>query len=134
MNTDTELFRTVADKDYLHLLDQGEPRVGRIAEFLHFGDKEVASATGVPRSSIRLIISRVPDEVMERIREWAQALNLVAQFFEGDHEKTVQWFLMPNPLLGGITPRDMIRIGRFHRLAQFIRVALAESRAPEPKV
>ena len=127
MCPDTELFRTVADKDYLDLLVQGEPRVNRVADFLDLDDKDIANATGVPRASVRLLSGKVPEEVVERTRVWAQALNLVAQFFGGDSEKTVQWFKVTNPLLGGITPRDMIRLGRFHRLAQFIREALADA-------
>jgi uncharacterized protein (DUF2384 family) len=54
------------------------------------------------------------------------ALNLVAQFF-GDEQKTVLWLKTPNPLLGDMTPRDMIRIGRFKKLRRFIQNALSEN-------
>jgi hypothetical protein len=37
------------------------------------------------------------------------------------------WFKTPNPLLGDIAPRDMIRIGRFKKLRQFILQALSEN-------
>ena len=66
------------------------------------------------------------DAAQDRIQEWAVALNLVAQFFR-DEQKTVLWFKTPNPLLGDIAPRDMIRIGRFKKLRQFILQALSEN-------
>lgn len=121
------LFSNVAERDYLDLIDSGAPRCRKVAEFLHFDDGDVARATGVPRTSIRLASAKVPPEVTERILEWAQALNLVAQFFRGDVDKTALWFAVPNPLLGGVTPRDMIRLGRFSRLREFILDALAEN-------
>jgi hypothetical protein len=40
----------------------------------------------------------------------------VAGFFEGDARKTALWFETPNPMLGGVTPRDMIRHGRYDKL------------------
>jgi hypothetical protein len=128
MSPDTEaLFGTVAQRDYLGLIDQGEPRCEKVADLLKFKGRDVAHAIGVPVSSVRFEANKIPPEMVERLREWAQALNLVAHFFKGDVEKTALWFTIPNPLLGGVTPRDMIRIGRFHKLYQFIKVALAEN-------
>jgi hypothetical protein len=62
----------------------------------------------------------MPAQVHERIREWATLLNLVAEHFQGDHQKTVLWFTTLNPLLGNITPRDMIRFGRYNKLFKFV--------------
>ncbi len=136
MSIDTMgLFSNVAERDFLDLMDGGAPRCRKVAQFLRFNDKDVARATGVSASSIRLATARIPPEVVERILEWAQALNLVAQFFRGDAEKTALWFAIPNPLLGDVTPRDMIKLGRFSRLREFIREALAENTAaPEAPV
>ena len=71
----------------------------------------------------------MPKELEERVREWAVALSLVAQYFKDEH-KTVLWFKTMNPLLGNITPRDMIRIGRFKKLYRFILNALEENKLP----
>lgn len=133
MSPDTAFFGTVARKDYLDLSDQGVTRYEKIAALLSFKDRDVAHATGVPVSSVRLDSHKIPAEVADRLREWAQALNLVAHFFNGDAQKTILWFTIPNPLLGGITPRDMIRIGRFQRLYQFIMDALADTQSTEEK-
>lgn len=131
MSPDTaDFFGTIAQKDYLGLIDQGEPRYEKVADLLKLNGKDIAHAAGVPVSSVRLEAHKIPTEVAERVAEWAQALNLVAHFFNGDAEKTALWFTVPNPLLGGATPREMIRIGRFHRLYQFIKSALAENMPP----
>jgi hypothetical protein len=51
----------------------------------------------------------------------------VVGFFEGDVAKTALWFRLPNPLLGDLSPRDMIRIGRYAKLHEFVVEALADS-------
>jgi hypothetical protein len=65
----------------------------------------------------------MPEDLRLRLTEWATALNLVAEFFK-DQDKTILWFTIPNPLLGDIAPRDMIRVGRFKKLLKFIQTAL----------
>lgn len=51
----------------------------------------------------------------------------VVGFFDGNVSKAALWFRLPNPLLGDLSPRDMIRYGRTERLARFIDEALAEN-------
>ena len=121
------IFSNVASKDFLALFDDGRPKYKEIMRVFEFQKQDVARATGVAPSSVRWD-EQVPAEVRERFREWANLLNLVAQFFEGDAKKTVLWFTLPNPSLGNIAPRDMIRFGRSKRLMQFVVNALAENR------
>jgi len=114
-------------QDSLGILDESQkPRYQKVADLLKFGTPEIAQATGVPKSKV-LLTARIPPEIADRFVEWAIALNLVAQYFQGDPTKTSYWFTMRNPLLGGLAPRDMIRVGRFWRLYQFIVEALAEN-------
>jgi hypothetical protein len=47
---------------------------------------------------------------------------------KGDVRKTVLWLTLPNPMLGNVSPRDMIRFGRYKRLSKFIANALSENR------
>jgi hypothetical protein len=68
----------------------------------------------------------MPEPVRERLQEIAITINLVAKVFGGDVDKTVTWFKTRNPLLGDISPRDMIRLGRFERLRKFILHAMTE--------
>jgi hypothetical protein len=59
--------------------------------------------------------------------ELEQLCEQVVGFFEGDVAKTALWFRLPNPLLGDITPRDMIRYGRYAKLQEFVIETLADN-------
>lgn len=76
----------------------------------------------------------IPQAVAERLREIANIANLVGEFFEGDVHKVGLWFELANPQLGGISPRTMIRAGRYKRLLNFVVEArAAEQAAAEAK-
>ena len=40
--------------------------------------------------------------------------------------KTKLWFQTPNPMLGNVSPRDMIRLGRYNKLVRFVTQAMEE--------
>ena len=125
-NVNTALFDTVPKHDYLSLFPEGKTDYGKVVRLLDFGKSDVARASNISVQSVRYDVPRMPKELEVRIKEWAVALNLVAQFFQ-DEQKTILWFQTPNPLLGDMTPRDMIRIGRFRKLCRFIQTALSEN-------
>ncbi len=128
MTTQTkDIFSNVAAEDYLSFFSHTKPRYNRIVNFLEFKNEDVSHAAGVPVSSVRYD-AKIPIELQQRIREWAVLLNLVAQHFKGDRMKTMLWFTTPNPLLGNISPRNMIRFGRFSKLHKFIVTALEENK------
>lgn len=127
MTASPDIFSTVAKKDYVNLFDGDKPKCQDVMEFIGFKKQDVARAVGVPLASVRWD-ERIPAEVSDRFREWANLINLVAQFFDGDVQKTGLWFTLPNPMLGNVSPRDMIRFGRYKRLAKFIATALSENR------
>lgn len=120
------LFETIPKEDYLTLFPSGDTDYQRVINLLDFRKKDVARASNVSLHAVRYDPPKMPKELQDRIQEWAVALNLVAQFFK-DEQKTVLWFKTPNPLLGDIAPRDMIKIGRFKKLRQFILQALADN-------
>lgn len=119
------LFRTVPN-DFLNLFPEGVVDGQKVIDFLNYKKNDVAVAANVPLNSIRYEPNRMPSELKERLQEWATALNLVEGFFK-DSQKTILWFSIPNPLLGGMSPRDMIRVGRFKKLLNFIQTALDEN-------
>lgn len=125
-NMASNLFSTIPEKDYLSLYEGKTAKLNRIAKYLKFNHEEVAKATGVPKSSVRKD-NKMSKVLRDRINEWANLLNLVAGYFDGDGEKTVQWLITPNPLLGDISPRDMIRLGRYKKLIKFVLNALTEN-------
>ena len=65
----------------------------------------------------------IPQPVAERLHELANIANLVAEFFKGDAHKVGLWFELANPMLGNISPRTMIRAGRYKRLLNFVMEA-----------
>jgi hypothetical protein len=120
------LFDTVPREDYLTLFPSGKTDYQKAIGLLGFKKKDVARASNIPVQSVRYD-QKMPKELEDRVREWAVALALVAQYFK-DGQKTVLWFKTPNPLLGNIAPRDMIRVGRFNKLHRFITNALADNK------
>lgn len=72
----------------------------------------------------------IPAAVAERLREIANIANLVAEYFDGNAQKVGLWFELPNPMLGNVSPRTMIRGNRYKRLLSFVLEAReAESAA-----
>jgi hypothetical protein len=122
------LFRNVHDRDYLGFWANQTLNTRGVADFLGLKKPDVAKVAGVAPSSVRFD-HKIPREVLERLEEIANICALVAQFFEGDVAKTALWFRTRNPLLGDISPRDMIRFGRYAKLRQFVMDALAENAA-----
>jgi hypothetical protein len=74
----------------------------------------------------------IPIPVAERLREIANVANLVAEFFNGDATKVSLWFELANPMLGNISPRNLIRGGRHRRLLNFVLDAHEAERAAPP--
>ena len=61
----------------------------------------------------------------EAIPEPAAQAFLANEFFQDD-VKTKLWLQTPNPMLGNTSPKDMIRVGRYKKLMQFVSDALRE--------
>ena len=120
-----ELFRTVPAQHHLGFWENQTLDAKKVAEFYEFDKREVAKVADVAPSSVRYD-QKIPKEVAGRLAEIANIAELVAQFFAGDVVKTALWFTTPNPLLGQISPRDMVRDGRRERLRQFVIDALNE--------
>lgn len=124
----TALFGTVAREDRLGFWRSGAVDARKVVDFLDLSRADVAKVAGVAPASVRFD-QKTPREVRDRIDEIANVVSLVAQFFGGDAARTALWFKTPNPMLGGIPPRDMIRFGRYERLLKFVLEALEENAA-----
>lgn len=121
------LFRTVP-KDVLAFGsgDHFEPK--RVAEFMELDRNAVSKIAAVAKTSVRYD-EAIPKPVRERLEEIGAVANMVASIFEGDAAKTALWFRTKNPMLGDVSPRDMVRLGRYDRLRRFIISALQDSKA-----
>jgi hypothetical protein len=117
------LYDTVTQSDPLNFwANHGSLDYSEVSRFLDLDKGELSKLGGISRKSVRLD-ERIPRELKERLEQIANICNLVAEFFDGDPAKTALWFRTPNPMLGNISPRDMIRYGRFKRLQGFVMEA-----------
>lgn len=123
MKPSSSLFNTVATQDPLGFWADETLNARGVVDFLGLDKRDVAKIADVSVASVRFD-QKIPREVFERLHEIANICGLVAQFFSGDVAKTALWFRTKNPLLGDISPRDMIRYGRYARLQRFVLEAL----------
>ncbi|MGA7538464.1 MAG: hypothetical protein WBW93_06825 [Steroidobacteraceae bacterium] len=126
------LSSTGAEKDYLGFWAGQTLNARNVVDFLGLDKGDLARLAGVAPSSVRFD-QKIPKRVLERLQGIANVCGLVAQFFGGNVAKTALWFKIENPLLGKISPRDMIRYGRYEQLRRFVMSALEENVASHPK-
>lgn len=106
-----------------------DPDYKRVADLVKLSKEDLSKIAKVAKSSVRFD-EAIPAAVAERLREIANIANLVAEYFDGDAQKAGLWFELPNPMLGNISPRTMIRGNRYKRLLNFVLEAReAESAA-----
>jgi hypothetical protein len=123
-NLDSKYFlETVPQHDYLNLFHGNTPK--KVTEFLELDRYQVAKAMGLQDKTQVRFDNQIKKDLKKRLEEIAIICELMAGYFNGDVQKTALWFRVKNPALGGISPRDMIRYGRYKKLALFIRNALA---------
>ncbi len=116
------LFSTVPRHDYLGLFEGNTAK--KVVDFLDLSRSDVAKAMHISKDSIRYD-EGMSKELERRLFEIAVICELMAGYFQGDGKKTATWFYIKNPALGGVSPKDMIRFGRYKKLEKFIRNALA---------
>lgn len=118
------LFDSVPD-DYLSFGHGAGFNAKGVQNFLGLKKDDVSRLASVSPKSVRFD-DAMPEPVRDRLEEIGITINMVAKVFGGDVNKTVAWFRARNPLLGDVSPRDMIRLGRFERLRKFIINAMME--------
>lgn len=97
----------------------------RVPSLLGLKKEDVSRLASVSVKSVRYD-GAIPEQMRDRLEEIASTINMVGQAFGGDTEKTTLWFLARNPMLGDVSPRDMIRLGRYERLRKFIINAMMD--------
>jgi hypothetical protein len=123
------LFETVP-ADYLAFGRGPSFNPKRVPELLGLKKEDVSRLASVSVKSVRYD-EAIPEQVRDRLEEIANTINLVADAFDGDVEKTISWFRARNPSLGDVSPKDMIRLGRYERLRKFIINAMIERRGSQ---
>jgi len=120
------LYNTVPSSDPLNFWSNHTADYKRITDFLDLTKNELSKISGISEQSVRLD-KKIPKALKERLEQIATICSLVAEYFNGDPNKTALWFKTPNPMLGNISPRDMIRYGRYKKLMNFIVDAKEEN-------
>jgi antitoxin Xre/MbcA/ParS-like protein len=126
------LFENVYKKDSLNFWAGQSLDYERVREVVGLSNTDLSRVAGVAKSSVRFD-ERIPPELKDRMEQIANCGLLVADYFGGDARKVAIWFQTPNPLLGGVSPRDMIRYGRFAKLQRFVGEALQNRSARASK-
>jgi hypothetical protein len=114
-------------QDHLSLFKRKKPDYPNVVDFLHLKKEEVARATGIALSSVRYD-EKIPKDLAEVLFQWAVLFNRVAEYYQGDVYKTNLWFNIQNPMLGNISPKDMIRLGRYKKLYNFVTQSIEENK------
>ena len=113
------LYSNTYGSDLIGLTDGSVMIPGKVAEFLGLSKDDLSKMAGVKKSSVRFD-EKIPREMKDRLEQIGNICLIVAEYFKGDAEKTALWFKAQNPLLGYVSPRDMIRLGRYKKLMKFV--------------
>ena len=127
MQNHAQLFNTVEKNDYLGFIENKDLNYKKVAEFFGFDRKDLSRMTSLSVGSVRFD-SKIPAPLAQRLEEIANVANRITKVFDGDAKKSALWFRTSNPMLGEISPRDMLRMGRHKRLVKFINESIREPR------
>ena len=128
-------FRTLPNRGRPRLLGFGADQALNAREVARFLEPKQDAKSRKLRTWRRrpcVSIRKFPRKWLTGSAEIANIAQLVAQYFEGDTAKTALWFRTKNPLFGSISPRDMIRFGRYEKLRRFVTEALGQNAAVPP--
>jgi hypothetical protein len=114
-----DLFSSTVPPDFLNFGYGTSFQPKKVQEVLALKKQDVSRIASISEQSVRYD-EHIPREMLDRFEEIASTMNMVARQFDGDVQKTVMWFKARNPLLGDVSPRDMIRLGKYERLRRHI--------------
>lgn len=117
------LFSTVPRDEWGFLSQKGEINYKKVVNTFGLSNIEVAKAANIKPSSVRYN-NKVPKNLVKLIEELISIFSVVSNQFDNDKEKTILWFKAVNPLLGGVSPLQMIILGKSKRLMEFIDAAV----------
>ena len=120
-----DIMATVARTDPLHLHDNHGMNYRRVAEIVNLNRNDLSHMTAVKLDRVRFD-RQIPKAIRIRLEEIANIISLVAEYFDGNAERTALWFRTKNPALGDTSPQDMLRMNRHNNLRSFILSAREE--------
>lgn len=100
---------------------EGETNYREVASiFLKLSNDDLAKIANVSVKTVRFDHEKMPQALKDRIEEIKNVCELVADLLGGDLKKTQLWFTTKNQMLGNLSPRDMIRYGRYNKLLDIL--------------
>ena len=97
----------------------GEVDLDLTCKFLEVSRAELARGFNLDAELLRP--ERMSNLVKDRIKELGAAIEIVAEEYAGDIDKTKFWFNAPNRNFGGISPKKLILNGRAKKVFKFLR-------------
>jgi hypothetical protein len=122
-----ELYDHIPKDDPLELYSNGNLDYQKLMGIVEFDKSDLSKVADISKASVRFD-NRIPKELETVFNEMYIVITHVGKYFDGDPKKTALWFKAKNPMLGDISPRDMIRLGRYQKLMKFI---LSSTKAPK---
>jgi hypothetical protein len=113
------MFAPVTQHKFPAIYDGEAVNFKAVMAVLDLRREDLAAINGIKIDSVRYD-SRMPEAQRDFLLKCAVAIDHVAEYFEDQHTKIKAWFSTPNPLLGGVSARQMIRLGRIDKLLAFI--------------
>ncbi len=64
---------------------------------------------------------------MKNNKTTVELRSLVSAFFKSNEKKTDLWFSTENPILGNVSPDDLISLGKAPKLLKIVKYLLGEN-------
>ena len=109
--------------NYMKFFDkQGNVKLTKVFQYTEdywdISKAKLAKAFGFSNDQIRE--DRISRKTKETIAQLATSIEMVASIFKNNKNKTTAWFNMPNAHFGGFPPKELILIGKFKKVQNFI--------------
>lgn len=118
------IFENVERANAIGFMRDGHIDYSKAVKFLNMDKKKIAKASGLAVASVRFD-ERMPTDLKTYLNELLTVVDLVYTHLDKDIAKTKSWLMLPNPLLGGVSPLHMIHLGKQKKLLKFIESSIA---------
>lgn len=115
-----QILATVHSSDPIGFWENGEFNPKKVADFMDFKRSDVANIAKIKTNTVRYDVGRVPSAIIEHMEQIANVCSLVAELLDNDIKKTILWLNTPNPAIGDVSPKQMMRFGRYEKLLKFV--------------
>ena len=113
------IFNTVPKHDVFGFYNKGKIQYKEVANTLNFNRKEISKAARIAVNSVRYEENKIPSRMEEFLKAMVWLLCVTYEHLK-DENKVIQWIESPNPICGGLSPKDMIRIGQYKKLNRIV--------------